>query len=184
MWDGVAGDVKSAGLAKLKGIVCSVSDQTAHALGESLVSLTNPEAATGITACSSLGSSSAANGTTLECIKLMLTACNITRLLQYMYVDQNVMPTALRVLGGKAEDKDGCWALGKRLLVHVALVLGRLCRLSKSKRLQVGGLVDNGWGLQPEREQGPLRTLVGLRQHAAAIGEKQEGPRCRSCLAS
>ena len=37
----------------------------------------------------------------------------------------------------------------------------------QDKSLQVGGLdnVDEGWGLQPEREQGPLWTLVVVRQH-------------------
>ena len=39
-------------------------------------------------------------------------------------------------------------ALGKRL----ALVL---CRLSESKSLRVGGLVDGGWGLQPGGSKGP-----------------------------
>ena len=33
------------------------------------------------------------------------------------------------------------------------------------KSLRVGGLVDAGWGLQLEGEQGPLWTLVGARQH-------------------
>ena len=44
----------------------------------------------------------------------------------------------------------------------------------QDKSLRVGDLVDSGWGLQPEREQGPLWTLVGLRQHHAATGYKQE----------
>ena len=47
----------------------------------------------------------------------------------------------------------------------------------QDKSLRVGGFVDEGWGLQPERKQGPLRTLKGLQQHTTAIGEKQEQPR-------
>ena len=34
--------------------------------------------------------------------------------------------------------------------------------------LRVGGPLGKGWGLQPEREQGPLRTLVEVRQHHTA----------------
>ena len=49
-------------------------------------------------------------------------------------------------------------AFGKRLVLV-------LCGLSMSKRLRVGGLVDEGWGLQLEGEQGPLWTLVDVRQH-------------------
>ena len=52
-------------------------------------------------------------------------------------------------------------ALGK----HIARVL---CRISKSKSLRVGGLVDGGQGLQPEREQGLPRTPEGLRQLVAS----------------
>ena len=40
----------------------------------------------------------------------------------------------------------------------------------QDKSLRVGGLVDEGWGLQPEREQGPLRTLEGPRQLATSAG--------------
>ena len=47
----------------------------------------------------------------------------------------------------------------------------------EDKSLRVGGLMDEGWGLQPEREQGPLKTLEGLRQHTTTIGGKQEQPR-------
>ena len=54
----------------------------------------------------------------------------------------------------------------------------------QDKSLRVGGLVDEGWGLQPEREQCPLRKREGLRQHATDIVGKQEQPRCRSCLTS
>ena len=41
----------------------------------------------------------------------------------------------------------------------------------QDKILRVGGLVDEGWGLQPEREQGPLRTLEGLQQLVTSAGE-------------
>ena len=42
--------------------------------------------------------------------------------------------------------------------------------------LRVGGLVDTGCVLQLEGEQGPLRTLVDVRQYYTAIGDKQELP--------
>ena len=47
----------------------------------------------------------------------------------------------------------------------------------QDRGLGVGDIVDSGWGLQPKREQGPLWTLMGLQQHATAIGGKQEQPR-------
>ena len=40
----------------------------------------------------------------------------------------------------------------------------------QDESLRVGGLVDIGWGLQLEGEQGPLWTLVGVRQLVTAAG--------------
>ena len=40
----------------------------------------------------------------------------------------------------------------------------------QDESLRVGGLVDTGWGLQLEGEQGPLWTLVGVRQLVTAAG--------------
>jgi hypothetical protein len=54
----------------------------------------------------------------------------------------------------------------------------------QDKSLRVGGLVDEGWGLQPEREQGPLRTLEGLQQHDCRYRTKTGAASRRSCLAS
>ena len=54
----------------------------------------------------------------------------------------------------------------------------------KSWSLRVGGPVGKGWGLQPEREQGPLRTLEGLQQHDCRYRTKTGAASRRSCLAS
>ena len=100
MWDGVVDDVKSAGLAKLKGIVCSIADQTAHALGESLVSITNPNARNWHHSVQLIGERQRSewNDAGVHHVDADSMRHNLQR-----YVDQ--MPTALRALGGKAEDK-------------------------------------------------------------------------------
>ena len=100
MWDGVVDDVKSAGLAKLKGIVCSIADQTAHALGESLVSITNPNARNWHHSVQLIGERQRSewDDAGVHHVDADSMRHNLQR-----YVDQ--MPTALRALGGKAEDK-------------------------------------------------------------------------------
>ena len=81
-------------------------------------------------------------------------------------------PRVRGVQGARGQPRRRRWAqCGSRTSRNLELVF-RLAsrRVSESKSLPVGGLVDNGWGLQPEREQGPLRTPVGLRQLITGTG--------------
>ena len=100
MWDGVVDDVKSAGLDKLKGIICSITDQTAHALGESLVSITNPNAHNWHHSVQLIGEQQCSewNNARVHHIDIDSMQHNLQ-----CYVNQ--MPTALRAFGGKAGDK-------------------------------------------------------------------------------